>query len=134
MPSAELADAVARTRYPLDAFLFVQRGLDHTVRAIHGEPDDDESLLLEDPAQSSRHVSGAQLCEGLREYTLQQYGLMSATVLRHWGICRCEDFGKIVFAMVESGMMHKTEGDTIHDFENLFDFREAFGPQALVLQ
>ena len=135
MPTAELIEAVRSTKYPLDAFLFVQRGLDHTVRSIHGEPDDDdEALLREDPTESNRHVSGAQLCHGLREYALEQYGLMAATVLRSWAIHRCDDFGKIVFAMVDSGMMHKTDGDTLADFEGVYEFRDVFGPQTLVLQ
>ncbi len=133
MPSVELLDAVKSTKYPLEAFLFVQRGLDRTVRGIHGEPEDDPALLEEDPATSSRHVSGRQLCEGLRDYAIDQYGLMAAAVLRHWGIHRCEDFGRIVFAMVDSGMMHKTDGDRLEDFHGVFDFREAFGPQTLVL-
>lgn len=36
------------------------------------------------------------------------------------------DFGKIVFAMVESGIMHKTPEDNIEDFRDVFDFDEAF--------
>ncbi len=134
MPSVDLLDIVKKTKYPLEAFLFVQRGLDQTVRGIHGEMDeDDEDLLLDDPVQSSRHVSGRQLCEGLRDYAIEQYGMMALTVLRYWGIHRCEDFGRIVFAMVDAGMMHKTDGDTLEDFDNVFDFREAFGPGTLVL-
>ncbi len=133
MPSAELLEAVKLTKYPLDAFLFVQRGLDHTVRGIHGEPDEEADMLGDDPAQSSRHVSGRELCHGLRDYTTDQFGLMAGTVLRYWGINRCEDFGRIVFAMVDSGMMHKTQGDTIEDFSEVFDFREAFGVESLVL-
>ena len=133
MPTAELIEAVRSTKYPLDAFLFVQRGLDHTVRSIHGEPDDeDEALLLEDPTESNRHVSGAQLCHGLREYALSQYGLMAATVLRSWGIHRCDDFGKIVFAMVDGGLMHKTHEDTIEDFIDVFSFDEAFSSHLLL--
>lgn len=135
MPTVDLLEIVKQTKYPLEAFLFVQRGLDQTVRGIHGEMEeaDEDDLLMDDPAASSRHVSGRQLCEGLRDFAIEQYGLMAMTVLRYWGIHRSEDFGKIVFAMVDSGMMHKTEGDTIDDFIDVFDFRDAFGPQTLVL-
>ncbi|MEM8782792.1 MAG: Minf_1886 family protein [Planctomycetota bacterium] len=131
MVSAELLEAVNQTKYPLEAFLFVQQGLDQTVRDLHGEPDDDD--ILEDPTESQRHVSGRQLCGGLRDFAVQQFGLMALTVLRYWGIHRCEDFGSIVFAMVDAGVMHKTDGDTIEDFRNVFDFKDAFGPQTLVL-
>ena len=115
--------------------MFVQRGLDFTVRREHGEaPDVDVPTDPEVDDQPSRHVSGEQLCLGLRDFALQQYGLLAGTVLRRWRIQRCEDFGRIVFAMVEAGMMHKTDDDTIADFVNAFSFREAFGDETLALQ
>ena len=131
MMSLALADAVNSTRYPLDAFVFVQRGLDFTVRREHGELTEDYDP--DDPDQPSRHISGRVLCEGLRDYAIQQYGLLAGTVLRRWRINRCEDFGHIVFAMVESGMMHKTEDDSIAVCEIVFSFRDAFGNAALAL-
>lgn len=131
MMSVELAEAVKSTRYPLDAFVFVQRGLDYTVRREHGELADD--FDPEDDDQPSRHVTGRMLCEGLRDFALRQYGLLAGTVLRRWRVTRCEDFGHIVFAMVESGMMHKTDDDSIEDFQDVFSFREAFGKAPLAL-
>lgn len=129
--SAELAQAVESTRYPLDAFVFVQRGLDFTVKRRHGELPDDYDF--EDDDQPSRHVTGRILCEGLRDFALQQYGLLAGTVLRRWRITRCEDFGSIVFAMVDAGMMHKTDEDSMDDFEGLFSFRDVFGAAPLAL-
>lgn len=117
--SSDLLKIVRATRYPLEAFVFVQRGLDHTVRQMHGEP------VSEDDT-TNRHVSGQQLCQGLREFALQQYGLMARSVLRHWGINSSADFGHIVFAMVEGGMMQKTDHDDIRDFHDVYDFAEAF--------
>ena len=118
----DLSMIAQKTKYALSAFLFVQRGLDHTVRGIHGELDDTKP-------PRSRHVSGQELCEGLRDFAIQEYGLLARTVLRRWNITSCEDFGHIVFAMVDSGLMQKTENDTIHDFVGIFDFAEAFSPQ-----
>ena len=129
--SQELLQAVHSTRYPIDAFLFVQRGLDFTVRREHGELPD--SYDPEDDEQPSRHVTGRILCQGLRDFALEQYGLLAGTVLRRWRITRCEDFGQIVFAMVDAGMMHKTEEDSIEDFRDVFNFREAFGFPQLAL-
>lgn len=131
MMSVELAQAVNSTRYPLDAFVFVQRGLDYTVKRQHGELPDDHDF--DDDDQPSRHVTGKILCEGLRDFALQQYGLLAGTVLRRWRVTRCEDFGHIVFAMVEAGMMHKTDEDSIEDFQDLFAFRDAFGSTSLAL-
>lgn len=103
--------------YPPEAFEFVQRGLSHTVRKVHGS--------VEDP-DASRHVSGQQLCEGLREYALAQWGLLARTVLWRWGISSTLDFGRIVFALIEVGQMQRTPDDTIEDFRNVYEFRTAF--------
>ncbi len=127
----DLAVVAKTTRYPLDAFLFVQRGLDFTVTRLHGELDDDAYFDADD-IESSRHVSGQDLCQGLRDFAIKEYGLLARTVLRRWSINTCRDFGEIVFAMVDGGLMRKTDDDSIHDFNNVFDFASAFEP-ALML-
>jgi uncharacterized repeat protein (TIGR04138 family) len=109
-------------RYPPEAYDFVQRGLTHTVARIHGEQADDLGQIP-DP---SRHVSGQQLCLGLRQYAIDQYGRLARTVLNRWGIRRTEDFGRIVFDMIDAGLLRKTEDDSIKDFLNIYDFHEAF--------
>ena len=103
--------------YPAEAYDFIQRGLSYTVQQIHGTSVDPDA---------SRHVSGQQLCEGLREFALSQWGLMARTVLRRWGINSTLDFGRIVFALIEAGQMQKTPDDSVEDFRNVFDFRSAF--------
>ena len=105
--------------YPPEAFLFVQEGLRRTVERLaeaKGEPEGAE-----------RHVSGQELCIGLRSHAIDQYGLLARAVLEHWRIRRTEDFGRIVFILIESGLMRKTEEDSIEDFSGVFDFDEAFG-------
>ena len=109
-------------KYPLEAFEFVRHGLGHTVHQIHGP--------VQEGQEKESHVSGKQLSWGLRNYAVQRYGLMARTVLNHWGIVRTNDFGRIVFAMVESKLMQKTEEDDVRDFDNVFDFEEAFNPPA----
>lgn len=124
MPTLDLAQVAQQSGYPLAAFFFVQRGLDYTVRRLHGEPPENRAA---DPRDVSRHVSGEQLCHGLRDFALEEYGLLARTVLRRWNIRACEDFGRIVFAMVDSGLMHKTDDDRVEDFIGVFDFAHAFG-------
>jgi uncharacterized repeat protein (TIGR04138 family) len=51
---------------------------------------------------------------------------MARTVLRRWNITGTLDFGRIVFALVEAGHMQKTDDDTLDDFKNVYDFRNAF--------
>lgn len=117
-----LLTVLGSTKYPIEAFLFVQRGLDFTVRRIH-----QTDKTIDDGPRF--HVTGQQLCLGLRDYAIRQYGLMARTVLRRWQINLCEDFGHIVFALVDAGLMHKTEEDSIQDFTGVFDFEESFSPQ-----
>lgn len=112
-----LREAAAQTRYPLDAFHFVRRGLDYTVHRAHPHP--------EQLSEQERHVSGRQLSEGLRDFAIDQYGHMARTVLRRWRINRTEDFGRIVFAMVDAGLMQATESDTLKDFDAVFDLDES---------
>lgn len=51
---------------------------------------------------------------------------MSLTVLKTWGITKTEDFGEIVFNLVESGQLGKTDRDRKEDFANGYDFQSAF--------
>lgn len=111
--------------YSIDACRFLRDGLAHTVRVVHGEAGDADGLIVDDE-DDSNHVSGQQLCFGLRDYALRRYGAMAKTVLNHWGITRTEDFGRIVFALVEIGMMRKTDEDELSDFQGVYDFDEAF--------
>jgi len=104
--------------YPMEALNFVREGLSYTVHKTHADP---ESLAILD-----RHVTGQQLCMGLRDFAIRQYGMLAPAVLRRWNITRTDDFGKIVFAMIEHGVMSKTPTDSIADFRGVYDFREAF--------
>ena len=73
-----------------------------------------------------RHITGAELAEGARKLALDRYGPMARTVLEFWGISATADFGKLVFALVEAGVLIKQDEDTIDEFVDVFDFEEAF--------
>lgn len=113
--------------YPQEAFQFVQDGLSHTSNVIHGQAAAREtSTGVSGP---ERHVTGAQLCMGLRDYAIQRYGMLARTVLERWHIRRTDDFGRIVFAMIDAGLMRKSDEDSEADFQGVFDFDDAFSPQ-----
>jgi uncharacterized repeat protein (TIGR04138 family) len=125
LPTKSLHQIAEKAGYTVDAFLFVQRGLDYTVRKIHGEPP--AHAALDDLAdQPDRHISGQQLCMGLRDFAKREYGLLAKSVLARWRVHHSEDFGRIVFAMVDAGLMHKTQEDRLEDFVGVFNFDEAF--------
>jgi uncharacterized repeat protein (TIGR04138 family) len=104
--------------YPPEAFEFVQQGLSFTVQKIHGQTKKEDMLC--------RHVSGTDLCEGLRELALHRWGMLARTVLSRWNVRRTLDFGRIVFALVDSGWMQATPDDSLEDFREVFDFKTAF--------
>ncbi len=102
-------------RYQRDAYLFVKDALDYT-----------QKLVLKENKGEMRHVSGQELLLGIRDYALAQFGPMTQMVFEEWGIKRCEDFGEIVFNMVEIGLLGKTDQDSRADFANGYDFDAAF--------
>jgi uncharacterized repeat protein (TIGR04138 family) len=76
----------------------------------------------------NRHVTGEQLCWGLRELALRRWGMLAPMVLRKWRIKSTTDFGKIVFFLVEHNELQKQPDDSLDDFDNVYDFRSAFQP------
>jgi uncharacterized repeat protein (TIGR04138 family) len=102
-------------RFHRDAYLFMREALDFT-----------QKLVGRENQGKVRHVSGQELLDGLRQYSLQQFGPMTATVFEEWGIRNCQNFGEIVFNMVEIGLLAKTDKDTRDDFQSGYDFTEAF--------
>lgn len=92
------------------AYLFVLAALHHTIQRV-GE---------------ARHISGHELAAGCRDLALERYGLMARSVLDFWGIRATRDFGEIVFALVECGVLVKQDDDSLGDFEDVFEFHDAF--------
>jgi len=110
-------------RYHRDAYLFVREGLDYT-----------QQQICKQETGSPRHVGGQELLGGLRAYGLEQFGPMTLMVLTEWGIYCCEDFGEIVFNMVESRLLAKTDDDCREDFRGGYDFLDAFRKPFLPLK
>ena len=117
------AFSIESSNFPIDAFTFVQEGLRHTVETLQRNDEEFEA--------PSRHVSGRELCIGLRDYALGQYGLLARTVLEGWGIERTDDFGEIVFAMVDAGLMRASDDDSTKDFSGVYHFDEAFNDDSV---
>lgn len=105
--------------YAVEAFYFVQKGLAVTAAKIHAQRKNAEN----------RHISGQELAEGLRDIAQQRWGLLARTVLGQWGVYSTLDFGRIVYAMIDAGIMGRSEDDELTDFKNVYDFRAAFENQ-----
>ncbi|MFO0839648.1 MAG: Minf_1886 family protein [Phycisphaerae bacterium] len=111
-------------RYAPEAYEFLHRGLMHSTQMVYGEQ----------PPEGARHVSGAQLCQGLRDLAIRQWGPLALDVLQRWGVRRTRDFGEMVFLLVSVGFLGKQDEDRIEDFDDVYDFSEAFTRYAIVLE
>lgn len=85
-----------------------------------------QRLAEASPDAEPRHIKGQELLEGLRDYALDRYGPLAWVLLQDWGVRRCEDFGEIVFNLVDCGALGKTEDDSREDFAGGYDFETAF--------
>lgn len=98
------------SRYDSQAYLFVMNALNFTVKK----------------SGKRRHITGRELSEGIRLYAIEQFGSMARAVFEHWGVQNTQDFGNIVFNMIKAKLLSKTEEDSIEDFKDIYDFKEAF--------
>jgi uncharacterized repeat protein (TIGR04138 family) len=118
MHHPKLAELVKRDpRYAYEAYEFVFAALAHT-QTLLGRAVPEEAGAEPDP---SHHVSGGELLEGIRDLALREYGLMARTVFHRWGIDCTDDFGEIIFNLVEASLMSKTPTDSRRDFHNVYD-------------
>jgi uncharacterized repeat protein (TIGR04138 family) len=97
-------------RYKPDAYEFVLGGLGFTQKKL----------------KKTTHVTGVQLAGGLRDYAINQYGALASRVLAYWGVSQTQDFGNIVFNMIEKKLLSKTAEDSLLDFDAVYDFQAAF--------
>jgi uncharacterized repeat protein (TIGR04138 family) len=108
----ELAARIAphTGRYHPRAFLFVLAALEYVQQRL----------------PERRHVSGEELSHACRELAIAEYGLLARDVLAHWGIHATSDFGEIVYALVDAGLLIRRPEDRPEDFREVYAFSAAF--------
>ncbi|MEM7306874.1 MAG: Minf_1886 family protein [Planctomycetota bacterium] len=103
-------------RYSPEAFRFLFEALELAIE-----------LAGKDQAQGSgRHVTGQEVLQGMRAHAERAFGPLAPHVWRSWGVHETIDWGRIVFLLVEAGLLNRQDSDTIDDFRAGFDFDEAF--------
>ena len=136
-PKHPLAELLRRDRrYQYDAYVFVFDALRYGQEQLGlggGEPIFDPSAEItdEEKDEPERHVTGQELCYAIKEYAIDQFGLLARSVLQHWGVTTTGDFGEIVFNLIDIGQMRKTDTDRREDFDDVFDFEVALSEQAV---
>jgi uncharacterized repeat protein (TIGR04138 family) len=104
-------------RYPFDAYIFLFQSLEYTTTRLVGK---------------KRHVAGKELLEGIRRFAIEKFGPLTLMVFKHWGIRRTEDWGEMVWNLVERELMGKTPEDRKEDFADGYAFSDAFAPERLL--
>lgn len=118
-------------RYAVHAYVFVQQALAFAQFELgmgRPRPYGVEPAFDGVPTEPSEeaHLTGQELCEAIRLYAADLYGLMAKVVLNSWGIQATKDFGEIVYSLIEIGEMTKSETDRLEDFVDVYDFEDAF--------
>lgn len=103
-------------RFAEAAYFFVLEALDYTI-FLQGKGQ---------CAGQDRHISPRELLDGIRRYATEEFGPLAPFAFRSWGVRNTEDFGSIVFEMIEAGLLNKAETDHPRDFAGGFDFERAF--------
>ncbi len=100
-------------RFDPHAYFFLKDALDFTLKRIADEN-----------SGQPRHVTGPELLAGFRDFALEQFGPMASTLMKEWGLRKCQDVGDMVFHLIEEQVFGKKESDTREDFSECFDFEE----------
>jgi uncharacterized repeat protein (TIGR04138 family) len=108
----ETVTQLARHRgvYRPEAYFFVLESLEQAMAAL----------------EERSHISGGDLLVWIRQLGSDRFGVMAGDVFRAWGVAATLDFGRIVFHLVDAGLLKKRDQDSLSDFVDKFDFQEAF--------
>ena len=104
-------------RYKVEAYQFVREALNFAQQELG---------MGAAPGESESHLTGQELCDGIRIFAIEQFGYMAKVVLQSWGINNTGDFGNLVYNLIEIDMMKKSPEDRREHFDDVYDFDEAF--------
>lgn len=114
-------------RYPIEAYIFVREALAFASDSLElGSCQDELDGADQQHPHRERHLTGQELCEAIRQFSLNQFGYMAQVVLARWGIFDTSCFGDIVYNMIDAGLMKKSKNDCRSHFDDVFDFDEVF--------
>ena len=101
-------------RFSYEAYDFVCEAVGFTQERLGRIAEDDES-------EANHHVSGAELLRGTCDLAVREFGMMAPIVFKQWGIRTTDDFGEIVFKLIQAERLSKSEDDELEDFHEVFD-------------
>lgn len=106
----ELLDRFRGAQYHERAYVFVLEALEYCQRRL----------------PERRHIDGRELAFACRDLALERYGLLARQVFEHWGVTGTADLGKLVFSLVDLGMLISQPSDSEDAFRDVYAFDVAF--------
>jgi uncharacterized repeat protein (TIGR04138 family) len=103
-------------RFSRHAYYFLLDALDYTMSRLGKDV-----LTGED-----RHVGGRDLLAAIQDFAADQFGPMADLAFERWGLRSSEDFGEIVFNLIDAELLSRRPTDSRLDFVGGFDFASTF--------
>ncbi len=103
-------------RYQPEAYSFVFDALQWTLT----------NIVCCDGETENKHVSGRDLLEGIRQFAIERFGPLASMVFYQWGVAQPEDWGEIVFHLIDHDLLGKQESDRKEDFKAEYKFQDVF--------
>jgi uncharacterized repeat protein (TIGR04138 family) len=112
--------------YSPQAFYFVLQGMEFAKTHVQHE--------IAPDAEGVRHFDGVDISWCLHDLALLQFADKAREQLAAWGITSTDDFGAIVFLLVQAGLIRASESDRPEDFQSVFKFADEFqfGPHCAI--
>ena len=104
------------SRFAYEAYEFVCDAVSYTQDKL-GRADDEAE-------REDKHVSGGDLLRGACELAVREFGMMAPLVFKMWGVRTTDDFGAMVFRLIETQRLSKSDRDDPADFHDVFDLNE----------
>ena len=105
----------ADSRYSADAYRFVTEAVTFSVNRL----------------EAHRHVTARELMAGIRDYSVQEYGVLAHEVLTSWGLTTASDVGEIVYKLINVELLSASPGDKRSDFDIDFPPAPPIGANAI---
>lgn len=102
-------------QHPPQSYYFLREALNFTLdraKEKHGE-------------NAAEHVDAKEFLFGYRDYALREFGPLAWSIMRDWHIHHCTDVGKMVFLLIEHGVMGKNADDHPDDFTEVYHMEMA---------
>lgn len=105
------------TPYPPEAFVFLAQAFEFAKGHIR------------QPPTASHHIDSETLCWCLHDFAIYRFGEEAVAQLDAWHIRSTRDFGELVFRLIALGHIRPADGETVSDFDGVFEFADQFNFQ-----